>query len=68
MAISTAPSRSRGDAAATIPVLDLGAYLGGAPGALEATAAEPPQWPPITYDEYLRWWYDANYDVARQND
>ena len=28
----------------------------------------PPKYPPITYDEYLRWWYDANYDVARQND
>jgi len=40
MAISTAPSRGRGGADATIPILDLGAYLGGAPGALEATAAE----------------------------
>jgi isopenicillin N synthase-like dioxygenase len=28
----------------------------------------PPAWPPITYDAYLGWWYDANYDVARQED
>jgi isopenicillin N synthase-like dioxygenase len=28
----------------------------------------PPKYPPITYEEYLRWWYDANYDAARQND
>jgi isopenicillin N synthase-like dioxygenase len=27
----------------------------------------PPKFPPITYDAYLRWWYDANYDAALQN-
>jgi isopenicillin N synthase-like dioxygenase len=26
----------------------------------------PPKYPPITYDEYLRWWYDANYNAALQ--
>ena len=26
----------------------------------------PPKYPPITYDEYLRWWYDANYNAAVQ--
>src|SRR5438128_5339099 len=39
MAIA-APSRSHPVADATIPVIDLGAYLGGGAGALEATAAE----------------------------
>src|SRR5947208_13516371 len=39
MAIGTTP-RSRAAADIAIPVLDLGAYLGRAPGALEATAAE----------------------------
>jgi isopenicillin N synthase-like dioxygenase len=28
----------------------------------------PPNWPPITYDAYLQWWYDANYNVALQED
>ena len=28
----------------------------------------PPQYPPITYADYLKWWYDANYDVSRQQD
>jgi len=26
-----------------------------------------PQHAPITYDEYLRWWYDANYNAALQD-
>jgi isopenicillin N synthase-like dioxygenase len=28
----------------------------------------PPRYPPITYAEYLEWWYDANYNAARQRD
>ena len=28
----------------------------------------PPKYPPITYGEYLRWWYDANYDASLQDD
>jgi isopenicillin N synthase-like dioxygenase len=28
----------------------------------------PPRFPPITYAEYLLWWYDANYNAALQND
>jgi isopenicillin N synthase-like dioxygenase len=28
----------------------------------------PPQFPPITYDAYLHWWYDANYNAATQRD
>jgi isopenicillin N synthase-like dioxygenase len=28
----------------------------------------PPRFPPITYEEYLIWWYDANYNAAVQND
>lgn len=28
----------------------------------------PPRFPPITYAEYLRWWYDANYNAALQED
>jgi isopenicillin N synthase-like dioxygenase len=28
----------------------------------------PPRFPPITYDAYLRWWYDANYNAATQRD
>ena len=28
----------------------------------------PPRWPPITYAEWLAWWYDANYDPRRQQD
>ncbi|MGH7365015.1 MAG: isopenicillin N synthase family dioxygenase [Candidatus Rokuibacteriota bacterium] len=27
----------------------------------------PPKYPAITYDEYLRWWYDANYNAALQD-
>jgi isopenicillin N synthase-like dioxygenase len=26
----------------------------------------PPKHPPITYSDYLHWWYDANYDAKRQ--
>ena len=28
----------------------------------------PPKFPPITYADYLHWWYDANYNAAVQND
>ena len=28
----------------------------------------PPRHPPITYAAYLDWWYDANYNAARQRD
>jgi isopenicillin N synthase-like dioxygenase len=28
----------------------------------------PPKFPPITYEAYLHWWYDTNYDAALQND
>jgi len=28
----------------------------------------PPTFPPITYGDYLHWWYDANYNAAAQND
>ena len=28
----------------------------------------PPRFPPITYDEYLRWWYAANYPASLQRD
>jgi isopenicillin N synthase-like dioxygenase len=28
----------------------------------------PPRYPPITYADYLDWWYDANYNAARQRD
>ena len=28
----------------------------------------PPTYPPITYADYLLWWYDANYDASRQQD
>ena len=31
------------------------------------SADDPPRFPPITYDAYLRWWYDANYSPAVQN-
>jgi isopenicillin N synthase-like dioxygenase len=31
-------------------------------------ADNPPRFPPIRYDEYLHWWYDANYNSASQND
>jgi isopenicillin N synthase-like dioxygenase len=30
--------------------------------------ADPPRWPPITYGEWQQYWYDANYDPARQKD
>src|SRR6059036_1413986 len=30
--------------------------------------ADPPRDPPITYAAYLDWWYDANYNAARQRD
>jgi isopenicillin N synthase-like dioxygenase len=32
------------------------------------TAEVPPRFPPITYEQYLLWWYDANYNAAAQND
>ncbi|MDP7545923.1 MAG: 2-oxoglutarate and iron-dependent oxygenase domain-containing protein [Alphaproteobacteria bacterium] len=28
----------------------------------------PPRYPPITYADYIAWWYDANYNVADQDD
>jgi hypothetical protein len=28
----------------------------------------PPRYAPITYAAYLDWWYDANYNAARQRD
>ena len=28
----------------------------------------PAQYPPITYDDYVSWWYDSNYPVADQED
>lgn len=28
----------------------------------------PPKYAPITYEEYLLWWYDANYNAAVQNE
>ena len=28
----------------------------------------PPRFAPITYEAYLTWWYDANYNVAAQRD
>jgi len=28
----------------------------------------PPRFPPITYEAYLLWWYDANYNATLQND
>ena len=31
-------------------------------------ADNPPRYPDITYDEYIHWWYDANYNTADQND
>ena len=33
-----------------------------------ANATTPPRFPPITYSDYLHWWYDANYNAALQND
>jgi isopenicillin N synthase-like dioxygenase len=32
------------------------------------TAGEPPRYPPITYEQYLLWWYDANYNARVQED
>jgi isopenicillin N synthase-like dioxygenase len=29
-------------------------------------AANPPRHPPITYEQYLHWWYDANYNASLQ--
>ena len=29
---------------------------------------KPPTFPPITYADYLEWWYDANYNASVQND
>jgi isopenicillin N synthase-like dioxygenase len=31
-------------------------------------ADEPPRFPPITYEQYLLWWYDANYNAKAQED
>jgi len=28
----------------------------------------PPAFPPITYGDYIAWWYDENYNVADQDD
>lgn len=28
----------------------------------------PPRFPPITYADYMAWWYDANYNAADQDD
>ena len=28
----------------------------------------PAKFPPITYDAYLHWWYDANYNARVQDD
>jgi isopenicillin N synthase-like dioxygenase len=28
----------------------------------------PPKYPPITYDRYLHWWYDANYNASLQSE
>ena len=28
----------------------------------------PPRFPPITYEDYLTWWYDANYKASVQDD
>jgi len=32
------------------------------------TPDTPPLFSPITYEDYLRWWYDANYNAAVQAD
>jgi len=29
---------------------------------------DPPRFPPITYEAYLTWWYDANYDASLQGE
>jgi len=31
-------------------------------------AGNPPRWPPITYAEWLAWWYQTNYDPKVQQD
>ncbi len=31
-------------------------------------AAHPPRFPPISYSDYMTWWYDANYNAADQDD
>jgi len=31
-------------------------------------ANDPARYPPITYAAYLDWWYDANYNAAKQRD
>jgi isopenicillin N synthase-like dioxygenase len=31
-------------------------------------AGNPPRFPPITYEDYLVWWYDTNYAASRQDD
>ncbi len=28
----------------------------------------PPRYPPITYGDYIDWWYDANYNIADQEE
>lgn len=28
----------------------------------------PPNFPPISYSDYMTWWYDANYDAREQQD
>ncbi|MBM85330.1 MAG: hypothetical protein CMM47_04840 [Rhodospirillaceae bacterium] len=28
----------------------------------------PPKYPPISYSDYISWWYDANYDAKEQQD
>ncbi|MGA9867089.1 MAG: 2OG-Fe(II) oxygenase family protein [Acetobacteraceae bacterium] len=33
-----------------------------------AGPTDPSRWPPITYAEWLAYWYDANYDPKRQKD
>ncbi len=32
------------------------------------SVSNPPQWPPITYAEWLAYWYDANYDPKVQKE
>lgn len=32
------------------------------------SADTPPQYAPITYSDYVRWWYDANYNADVQQD
>ena len=28
----------------------------------------PPQYPPISYNDYISWWYDKNYNANAQED